>query len=127
MKLIREDILFQACFVYLQKIMETTVPERELSFRVGLCVNRLSEGLIQNSDINKMEETGHAEHMDTPLSRALFVLLSAFFTVFRDSHTVICLSSGLKIGEILIQGDLPIIEYRRKRAALQSQAEQQPG
>jgi phenylpropionate dioxygenase-like ring-hydroxylating dioxygenase large terminal subunit len=28
-------------------------------------------------------------------------------------------ASGLKIGEILIQGDLPIIEYRRKRAALQ--------
>ncbi len=27
--------------------------------------------------------------------------------------------SGLKIGEILIQGDLPIIEYRRKRAELQ--------
>ncbi|MBN1371348.1 MAG: aromatic ring-hydroxylating dioxygenase subunit alpha [Anaerolineaceae bacterium] len=27
--------------------------------------------------------------------------------------------SGLKIGEVLIQGDLPIIEYRRKRAALQ--------
>jgi phenylpropionate dioxygenase-like ring-hydroxylating dioxygenase large terminal subunit len=30
-------------------------------------------------------------------------------------------ASGLKIGEILIQGDLPIIEYRRKRAALQNQ------
>lgn len=29
-------------------------------------------------------------------------------------------ASGLKIGEILIQGDLPIIEYRKKRAALQS-------
>jgi len=28
-------------------------------------------------------------------------------------------ASGLKIGEILIQGDLPIIEYRRKRLALQ--------
>ncbi|MEN6436132.1 MAG: aromatic ring-hydroxylating dioxygenase subunit alpha [Anaerolineaceae bacterium] len=28
-------------------------------------------------------------------------------------------TSGLNIGEILIQGDLPIIEYRRKRAALQ--------
>lgn len=28
-------------------------------------------------------------------------------------------ASGLKIGETLIQGDLPIIEYRRKRAALQ--------
>ncbi len=33
-------------------------------------------------------------------------------------------ASGLKIGEILIQGDLPIIEYRRKRAALQILAEQ---
>jgi len=30
--------------------------------------------------------------------------------------------SGLKIGEVLIQGDLPIIEYRRRRAALQAQA-----
>ncbi|MFZ6029461.1 MAG: Rieske 2Fe-2S domain-containing protein [Chloroflexota bacterium] len=29
-------------------------------------------------------------------------------------------ASGLKIGEILIQGDLPIIEYRRRRAALQN-------
>jgi phenylpropionate dioxygenase-like ring-hydroxylating dioxygenase large terminal subunit len=34
--------------------------------------------------------------------------------------------SGLKIGEILIQGDLPIIEYRRKRAELQALADQ-PG
>ena len=33
-------------------------------------------------------------------------------------------ASGLKVGEILIQGDLPIVEYRRKRAALQSQGEQ---
>ncbi len=32
-------------------------------------------------------------------------------------------ASGLKIGEILIQGDLPIIEYRRKRATLQNLAE----
>ena len=29
-------------------------------------------------------------------------------------------ASGLKIGEILIQGDLPIIEYRKKRSALQN-------
>ena len=28
-------------------------------------------------------------------------------------------ASGLKTGEVLIQGDLPIIEYRRKRASLQ--------
>ncbi len=33
--------------------------------------------------------------------------------------------SGLKIGEVLIQGDLPVIEYRKKRAALQN-ASQQP-
>ena len=31
-------------------------------------------------------------------------------------------ASGLKIGEILIQGDLPIIEYRRKRSELQEQS-----
>jgi phenylpropionate dioxygenase-like ring-hydroxylating dioxygenase large terminal subunit len=31
--------------------------------------------------------------------------------------------SGLKIGEALIQGDLPIIEYRRKRDELQKQTE----
>jgi hypothetical protein len=30
--------------------------------------------------------------------------------------------SGLKIGEILIQGDLPVIEYRRKRAEWQQAA-----
>ncbi len=34
-------------------------------------------------------------------------------------------ASGLMIDEILIQGDLPIIEYRRKRAALQNLAEQE--
>ncbi|HWQ05063.1 MAG TPA: aromatic ring-hydroxylating dioxygenase subunit alpha [Longilinea sp.] len=32
-------------------------------------------------------------------------------------------TSGLKVGEILIQGDLPIIEYRRKRATLQVESE----
>jgi hypothetical protein len=32
--------------------------------------------------------------------------------------------SGLKIGEALIRGDLPIIEYRRKRAELQEIAGQ---
>ncbi len=32
-------------------------------------------------------------------------------------------ASGLKVGEILIQGDLPIIEYRKKRAALQNLGE----
>ena len=31
--------------------------------------------------------------------------------------------SGLKIGETLLQGDLPVIEYRRKRAALQEKNE----
>ncbi len=34
-------------------------------------------------------------------------------------------ASGLKIGEILIQGDLPIIEYRKKRLALQTLSEAQ--
>jgi phenylpropionate dioxygenase-like ring-hydroxylating dioxygenase large terminal subunit len=33
-------------------------------------------------------------------------------------------ASGLKIGEILIQGDLPVIEYRKKRAELQSLSNQ---
>lgn len=33
-------------------------------------------------------------------------------------------ASGLKTGEILIQGDLPIIEYRKKREALQSLGQQ---
>jgi hypothetical protein len=33
-------------------------------------------------------------------------------------------ASGLKTGEILIQGDLPVIEYRKKRATLQNMAEQ---
>ena len=32
--------------------------------------------------------------------------------------------SGLKIGEILIQGDLPIIEYRKKRSELQNRNNQ---
>jgi hypothetical protein len=32
-------------------------------------------------------------------------------------------ASGLKIGEILIQGDLPENEYRKKRSALQSLGE----
>ncbi len=32
-------------------------------------------------------------------------------------------ASGLRIGEVLIQGDLPIIEYRKKRAALQEMNE----
>lgn len=30
--------------------------------------------------------------------------------------------SGLKIGEVLVQGDLPVIEYRRRRAAMQAEA-----
>jgi phenylpropionate dioxygenase-like ring-hydroxylating dioxygenase large terminal subunit len=33
-------------------------------------------------------------------------------------------ASGLKIGEILIQGDIPIIEYRKKRASLQNKVTQ---
>lgn len=35
-------------------------------------------------------------------------------------------ASGLKIGEVLIQGDLPIIEYRRKRAELQAAVGERP-
>jgi phenylpropionate dioxygenase-like ring-hydroxylating dioxygenase large terminal subunit len=33
-------------------------------------------------------------------------------------------ASGLKVGEILIQGDLPVIEYRKKRAELQNLSNQ---
>ncbi len=32
--------------------------------------------------------------------------------------------SGLKIGEVLIQGDLPVIEYRKKRSELQNRNDQ---
>jgi phenylpropionate dioxygenase-like ring-hydroxylating dioxygenase large terminal subunit len=61
---------------------------------------------------------------------ARLAMPSNIYIAHEDRRVVITQqpkASGLKVGEILIQGDLPIIEYRRKRAALQSQAEQQPG
>ena len=65
-----------------------------------------------------------------PLLGQLFARLampSNVYIAHEDRRVVITQqpkASGLKIGEILIQGDLPIIEYRRKRAALQNLAEQ---
>ena len=65
-----------------------------------------------------------------PLLGQLFARLAMPTNVYiahEDRRVVITQrpkASGLKIGEILIQGDLPIIEYRRKRAALQNLAEQ---
>ncbi len=61
-----------------------------------------------------------------PLLGKLFARLampSNVYIAHEDRRVVITQQpkvSGLKIGEILIQGDLPIIEYRRKRAALQA-------
>jgi hypothetical protein len=57
---------------------------------------------------------------------ARLAMPSNVYIAHQDRRVVITQqpkASGLKIGEILIQGDLPIIEYRRKRAALQSQGE----
>ena len=51
---------------------------------------------------------------------------SNLFIVHEDRRVVVTQqpkASGLKTGEILIQGDLPIIEYRRKRAAMQSSSQ----
>ena len=68
--------------------------------------------------------------MRLPLLGQLFARLampSNVYIAHEDRRVVVTQqpkASGLKIGEILIQGDLPIIEYRRKRAALQNQAEQ---
>ena len=68
--------------------------------------------------------------MQVPLLRKLVARLampSNVYIAHEDRRVVITQqpkASGLKIGEILIQGDLPIIEYRRKRAALQNLAEQ---
>jgi phenylpropionate dioxygenase-like ring-hydroxylating dioxygenase large terminal subunit len=62
-----------------------------------------------------------------PLLGKLFARLampSNVYIAHEDRRVVITQqpkASGLKIGEILIQGDLPIIEYRRKRAALQAE------
>ena len=68
--------------------------------------------------------------MRLPLLGKLFARLampSNVYIAHQDRRVVVTQqpkASGLKIGEILIQGDLPIIEYRRKRAALQNLAEQ---
>jgi phenylpropionate dioxygenase-like ring-hydroxylating dioxygenase large terminal subunit len=58
---------------------------------------------------------------------ARLAMPSNVFIAHEDRRVVVTQqpkASGIKIGEILIQGDLPIIEYRRKRAALQNLAEQ---
>ena len=68
--------------------------------------------------------------MRLPLFNKLIAHLSMPSNVYiahEDRRVVVTQqpkASGLKIGEILIQGDLPIIEYRRKRAALQDLAAQ---
>ena len=54
-------------------------------------------------------------------------MFSNLYIAHEDRRVVITQqpkASGLKTGEILIQGDLPVIEYRRKRAVLQNSAEQ---
>jgi phenylpropionate dioxygenase-like ring-hydroxylating dioxygenase large terminal subunit len=54
---------------------------------------------------------------------ARLAMPSNVFIAHEDRRVVITQqpkASGLKIGEIMISGDLPIIEYRRKRAALQN-------
>ncbi len=68
--------------------------------------------------------------MRLPVLGQLFARLampSNIYIAHEDRKVVVTQqpkASGLKIGEILIQGDLPIIEYRRKRAALQNLADQ---
>jgi len=68
--------------------------------------------------------------MRLPVLGKLFARLampSNVYIAHEDRRVVITQqpkASGLKIGEILIQGDLPIIEYRKKRAALQNLSEQ---
>jgi len=68
--------------------------------------------------------------MRLPVLGKLFARLampSNVYIAHEDRRVVVTQqpkASGLKIGEILIQGDLPIIEYRRKRAALQNLAKQ---
>ncbi len=69
----------------------------------------------------------YQKFMRLPLQGQLVARLAMPMNVYiahEDRRLVITQqpkASGLKIGEILIQGDLPIIEYRRKRAALQNQ------
>jgi phenylpropionate dioxygenase-like ring-hydroxylating dioxygenase large terminal subunit len=72
----------------------------------------------------------YQKFMRLPVLGDLFARLampSNIYIAHEDRRVVITQqpkASGLKIGEILIQGDLPIIEYRRKRAALQNLTEQ---
>lgn len=57
---------------------------------------------------------------------AKLAMLMNLYIAHEDRRVVITHQpqvSGLKSGEILIHGDLPIIEYRRRRAELQRQAE----
>ncbi len=71
----------------------------------------------------------YQKFMRLPLLGKLIAWLampSNLYIAHEDRRVVITQqpkASGLKIGEILIQGDLPVIEYRRKRAALQALAE----
>lgn len=71
----------------------------------------------------------YQKFMRLPVLGKLFARLampSNVYIAHEDRRVVITQqpkASGLKIGEILIQGDLPIIEYRKKRAALQSLGE----
>lgn len=63
----------------------------------------------------------YQKFMTLPLLGKLFARLampSNLYIAHEDRRVVITQqpkASGLKIGEVLIQGDLPIIEYRRKR------------
>lgn len=67
----------------------------------------------------------YQKFMRLPLLGKLVSRMAMPFNVYvahEDRRVVVTQepkTSGLKIGEVLIQGDLPIIEYRRKRAALQ--------
>lgn len=61
---------------------------------------------------------------------ARLAMPSNIYIAHEDRRVVITQEpkvSGLRTGEILIQGDLPIIEYRRRRVALQSQAPEPQG
>ncbi|HVP22057.1 MAG TPA: PPOX class F420-dependent oxidoreductase [Anaerolineaceae bacterium] len=66
-----------------------------------------------------------------PVSGKLVAQLSMpsnMYIAHQDRRAVVTRqpkASGLQIGEILIQGDLPVVEYRRKRAAQQTQNGQQ--
>lgn len=66
----------------------------------------------------------YQKFMTLPLLGKLFARLampSNLYIAHEDRRVVITQqpkASGLKIGEVLIQGDLPIIEYRRKREEL---------